>query len=391
MPGSWIVRNILLILSGRFSSGRTPVRPEASGRTGPEGGRPENPGGMIKNRDTMRKIRFGVVGTNFVTDWVIAGARQDPRFELAAVCSRTRERAAEFAARHGIARTFVSLEEMAASDAIDAVYIATPNCMHAAQAVCCMERGKHVLCEKPMASNAREVRAMIEASRRNGVALMEAVKTTLTPNFMALREALPKAGTLRRYFSAFCQYSSRYDKFKEGVVLNAFRPELSNGAMMDIGIYTIYPMVVLFGRPRRISASGILLSSGVDAQGTVDFDYGEMNATVLYSKIANSSLPTEIQGEAGNLTLDRINRIGRVVWQPRPAAASGLERPAEPQDLSRPTERDEYYYEVAEFLDLVEQGRRESSVNSHEKSLATIGIIDEVRRQLGVVYPADLI
>lgn len=159
---------------------------------------PENPAGMIKNRDTMRKIRFGVVGTNFVTDWVIAGARQDPRFELAAVCSRTRERAAEFAARHGIARTFVSLEEMAASDAIDAVYIATPNCMHAAQAVCCMERGKHVLCEKPMASNAREVRAMIEASRRNGVALMEAVKTTLTPNFMALREALPKAGTIRR-------------------------------------------------------------------------------------------------------------------------------------------------------------------------------------------------
>ena len=49
------------------------------------------------------------------------------------------------------------------------------------------------------------------------------------------------------------------------------------------------------------------------------------------------------------------------------------------------------YYEVAEFLDLVEQGRRESSVNSHENSLATIGIIDEVRRQLGVVYPADLI
>ena len=83
---------------------------------------------------------------------------------------------------------------------------------------------------------------MIEASRRNGVALMEAVKTTLTPNFMALREALPKAGTLRRYFSAFSQYSSRYDKFKEGIVLNAFRPELSNGALMDIGIYTIYPM-----------------------------------------------------------------------------------------------------------------------------------------------------
>lgn len=260
----------------------------------------------------MKKIRFGVVGTNFVTDWVIAGARQDPRFELSAVCSRTEQRAVEFAARHQIPHTFTSLERMVAGDTVDAVYIATPNSLHAAQAILCMEHGKHVLCEKPLASNAREAEAMISVSRRCGVALMEAMKTTLTPNFRAVMEALPRVGLVRRYVSAFCQYSSRYDKFKEGIVLNAFRPELSNGAMMDIGIYTLYPMVVLFGRPRRIAASGIRLSSGVDGQGTVDFEYDGMGATVIYSKIANSALPTEIQGEAGNLTLDRINRIGRV-------------------------------------------------------------------------------
>lgn len=337
----------------------------------------------------MKKIRFGVIGTNFVTDWVITGARQDPRFELTAVCSRTEQRAAEFAARHQIPHTFTSLEEMAASDIVDAIYIATPNSLHAAQAILCMEHGKHVLCEKPLASNLREVEAMIETSRRCGVALMEALKTTLTPNFRAVMKALPQAGRIRRYFSAFCQYSSRYDKYKEGIVLNAFRPELSNGAMMDIGIYTVYPMVVLFGRPQRISASGIVLSSGVDAQGTVDFGYDGMGATVIYSKIANSSLPTEIQGEAGNLTLDRINRIGQVVWQPRPAAASGREDPVPPQELTQPADHDEYYHEVAEFLDLIESGRIESLINSHERSRICIGIIEEVRRQLGVVYPAD--
>lgn len=337
----------------------------------------------------MRKIRFGVIGTNFVTDWVIAGARQDPRFELTAVCSRTEKRAAEFAARHRIPHTFTSLERMVEGDTVDAVYIATPNSLHAAQAILCMEHGKHVLCEKPLASNTREVEAMIAASHRHGVALMEAMKTTLTPNFRTVMEALPRVGQVRRYFSAFCQYSSRYDKFKQGIMLNAFRPELSNGAMMDIGVYTIYPMVVLFGRPRHISASGILLSSGVDAQGTVDFEYDGMGATVIYSKIANSSLPTEIQGESGNLTLDRINCIGRVMWQSRPTAASGREVPVEPQELTRPKDHDEYYYEVAEFLDLIESGRIESSVNSHERSRICIGIIDEVRRQLGVVYPAD--
>ena len=93
----------------------------------------------------MKKVRFGVIGTNNITDWVIAGGRQDERFELAAVCSRTQERAAEFAAKHNIPHTFTSLEDMASSDVIDAVYIATPNYCHARQAILCMNHGKHVL------------------------------------------------------------------------------------------------------------------------------------------------------------------------------------------------------------------------------------------------------
>ncbi len=337
----------------------------------------------------MDKVRFGVVGTNFITDWVIAGARQDERFELVAVYSRTRERANEFAAKHGIPYTFTSLEEMAESPLIDAVYIASPNFLHASQSILCMSRGKHVLCEKPLASNVQEVQAMIEASRKYNVTLMEAMKPTLTPNFRVLRENLGRAGVIRRYFSCYCQYSSRYDKFKEGIVLNAFKPELSNGAMMDIGIYTVYPMVVLFGRPKKIDASGIVLSSGADGQGAVNFLYEGMNATVLYSKIANSSLPTEIQGEEGNLTLDRINIIREVTFTPRLAPAMGKGPEPVPENLTAVTDKDEYYYEVAEFIDLVLSGRRESLVNSHEHSLITLEIIDEVRRQLDIVYPAD--
>ena len=337
----------------------------------------------------MNKIRFGVIGTNFITDWVIAGAKQDERFELVAVCSRTQERANEFAAKYDIPYTFTSLEEMAASPLIDAVYIATPNYLHASQSILCMKHGKHVLCEKPMASNAYEVKQMIAASRQYGVTLREAMKPTLTPNVRVLREALPKAGVIRRYFASYCQYSSRYDKFKEGIVLNAFKPELSNGAMMDIGVYTVYPMVVLFGRPNKISASGVVLSTGTDGQGAVNFEYEGMNATVLYSKIANSSLPTEIEGEDGNFMLDKINQINRVTWQARPVASSGKGPLTPVEDISAVTDKDEYYYEVAEFINLVQAGKLESEVNSHENSLITIEIIDEVRRQLGVSFLAD--
>ena len=186
-----------------------------------------------------KKVRFGVVGTNKITDWLLAGAKEDNRFELSAICSRTQDRAEVFAAKYGVEHTFTSIVEMASSDVIDAVYIATPNCTHAEIAIACMNHGKHVLCEKPMASNAREVKQMIEAARKNHVTLMEAMIATMNPNFMKVRELLPQLGTLRRYFASYCQYSSRYDKFKEGIVLNAFNPALSNGAMMDIGVYTI--------------------------------------------------------------------------------------------------------------------------------------------------------
>lgn len=99
-----------------------------------------------------KKVRFGVVGTNTISDWFIAGARQDSRFELTAVCSRSQERAEAFAAKHHIPCTFSSLENMAKSSKIDAVYIATPNYVHASQSILCMSYGKHVLCEKPFAS-----------------------------------------------------------------------------------------------------------------------------------------------------------------------------------------------------------------------------------------------
>lgn len=340
-------------------------------------------------KEVMKKIRFGIVGTNFITDWVIAGARQDERFELVAVYSRTQETADAFAVKHQIPYTFTSLEEMAKSSLIDAVYIASPNFLHAFQSILCMQHGKHVLCEKPLASNAKEAKEMIAASQKYNVTLMEAMKPTLTPNFTAVRENLARVGVVRRYFACYCQYSSRYDKFKEGTILNAFKPEYSNGAMMDIGIYTVYPMVVLFGRPEKVDALGVVLSSGVDGQGAVNFVYDGMNATVLYSKIADSALPTEIQGEEGNITLDRINIIGNVNYTPRLQAASGKGSQPTAENISALTDKDEYYYEVAEFIDLILSGKRESSVNSQENSLITLEIIDEVRRQLGIIYPAD--
>lgn len=324
-------------------------------------------------------FKFGIVGTNFITDWLLDGAKHEKRFQLSAVYSRTEERAREFAGKYGIGLVFTDLAEMARSPEIDAVYIASPNALHAAQAILFLNHGKHVLCEKAFASNAGEVRQMVRAAQESGCVLMEAMKTTLLPNSRLAGGTLPALGKIRRYSASFCQYSSRYDRFKEGVVLNAFRPEFSNGALMDIGVYCIYPMVVWFGRPLSVSAAGVMLPSGVDGAGEVVFRYPEMVAGISYSKITDSSRVSEIQGEDGNLTISRINAFDRIQLRLRGGEETELTVPALAEDM---------YYELKEFIDLIEQGKQESALNSWDNSLAVMEIMDEIRRQIGVVYPA---
>ncbi|MFD0588937.1 Gfo/Idh/MocA family protein [Paenibacillus sp. GCM10027627] len=325
-------------------------------------------------------IRFGFIGTNWITDRFLAAAQLHEAFQLSAVYSRTEQTAREFAEKYEVPHRYTDLEEMFKSGEIDAVYIASPNSFHAAHAIAAMNNGIHVLCEKPIASNARELREMIETAKRTDTLLMEAVKSTLMPGFGAMKDNLERIGPVRRYFAGFCQYSSRYDSYKEGVILNTFKPELSNGSLMDIGIYCIYPAVALFGRPQSVKAQGFLLETGVDGEGSVVLGYESMEAVTIHSKITNSSLPNEIQGEKGSLVIQKISEPNRIELQMRDGHT---------EDVSRPTIEQTMYYELDEFITLLKEGRRESAVNTHEVSLITMEILDEARRQVGIRYPAD--
>jgi predicted dehydrogenase len=325
-------------------------------------------------------IRFAVIGTNWITEEFIHAARETGEFALTAVYSRTEEKGAEFANKFEVPHRFTDLDAFVQSDAFDAVYIASPNSLHAQYAVHCMNHGKHVLCEKPAASNTAELSAMIEAARSNKVVFMEALKSTLMPNFKAIQENLHKLGPIRRYFAGYCQYSSRYDAYKQGTVLNAFNPLFSNGSLMDLGVYCIYPLAVLFGTPDRVQASGILLESGVDGEGSLLLSYKEMDAVIMHSKIASSYLPTEIQGEHATMVIDKINQPEKVEIRYRDGSVENITR-----EQSARTMR----YEAEEFIRLIQSGASESETNSHANSSIAMAIMDEARKQMGLVFPAD--
>ncbi|MDA7028094.1 Gfo/Idh/MocA family oxidoreductase [Bacillus sp. CLL-7-23] len=326
-------------------------------------------------------IRFGVIGTNWITDRFLEAANMNEDFQLTAVYSRTKERGQVFAQKYHVTSVFTSLEDMAKSSVIDAVYIASPNSFHQEHAIMMMENGKHVLCEKPLASNVKEVKQMVKTAQLHQVTLMEAMKTTFLPNFRNIRDHLPKIGKIRKFTASYCQYSSRYDAYKNGTVLNAFNPAFSNGSLMDIGVYCIYPAVVLFGKPLEVQGNGLILDSGADGAGTVLLQYQDLEAVLMHSKISNSYIPAEIQGEDGSILIDKIQRPEKVVIHGHDGSV---------EDITISDEKPAMFYEITEFINLIKQNRIESPFNTFERSLTVLAIMDEVRKQIGLAFPADL-
>ncbi|MEC1411127.1 Gfo/Idh/MocA family oxidoreductase [Bacillus safensis] len=325
-------------------------------------------------------IRFAVIGTNWITDRFLQAGEELADFTCTAVFSRSAEKGQAFAEKYGIDTVFTNLQEMAESDTFDAVYIASPNALHKEQAMLMMEHQKHVLCEKPFASHRKEVEEMIAAAKKHHVCLMEAMKTTFLPNFLQIKQHLDQLGPIRQVVAHYCKYSSRYDAYRSGELPNAFKPELSNGSLMDIGVYLVYPVIYLFGLPNQITARGYKLSSGVDGNGSVLLQYDGNQALLFHSKISTSHLSAEIQGEDATMVIDQFHRPSQITIH---------DRDGHQTDISLKDDQPAMSYEINHFIECIQQGMGQSPVNTFALSVQTMSVMDEARRQMGVMYPAD--
>lgn len=327
-------------------------------------------------------VRFGIIGTGKISHTFMDAAQKVPGFRLEAVCSRSEKKGREFALSYGVDKVYTSLEDLGNDNDVDAVYIASPNSCHCSQTVFMLNHGKHVLCEKPVASTTEEVEAMTEAAGVNGRIFLEAMRPVFDPGFAKIKELLPKIGQIRRAVFQYCQYSSRYDAFKEGIIENAFNPALSNAALMDIGVYCIHPMVLLFGKPERITASSIFLSNHMEGMGTVLMDYGTMVGEARYSKITNSSQPSEIQGEDGTMLIWQIQDTRKIQILYRNGSLETYEIAKEDNNM---------YYEALRFVNLIEMERGgngvDELVHSHQRgSLLEMEVMDQIRTITGINF-----
>lgn len=325
-------------------------------------------------------LKFGIVGTSWISDAFIEAGLKIVDFKVNAVYSRKIEKAKEFGLKYNIDNYYNDLEEMAKSKNIDAVYIASPNSLHFEQVKIFLKNKIACFVEKPITSTPKELKILIDLAKENKTLLMEGMMTTQTPNFKVLKDNLLRLGDIRKITGIFCQYSSKYDRFKDGIYTNAFDPKWSNGSLMDIGVYLVEPILALFGKPLEVKASCTMLPNSIDGEGNIILKYSDFNANLIYSKIANSYLPSEIQGEEGSIIIEKWSQMEELKF---------IGRSGEKEIISLEQEENKMYYELKNFIDTYKNGKIESSINTLATSLLTQEILEKARKTMGFSFPAD--
>ncbi len=325
-------------------------------------------------------IRLGIIGSSWISCEMIRGAKSTGFFTRSGYF-RTKERAESFAREQGALHTFTSLQEMATSPLLDAVYIASPNVCHVEQCRLFLQNGKHVLCEKPLAARGQEVMELQKLAREKGVIFMEAIMMLHLPWREKLRRAVRQIGPISLAKFDFCQYSSKYDGFLQGRHQNIFDPAMETGALMDLGVYTVYPALWLFGEPMGVTAAANFLPGGADGSGTATLLYPDKLVVLTYSKTGASHTGGEIVGEKGTIHLPSISTLlGMALYR----------RGKEPEFLSGQEEKYRLMgYEARQFAQWINEGPDEAYEDASRLAVQVALLLHQIRRMAGIYFAGD--
>ena len=296
---------------------------------------------------------------------------------IVAVGSRSAERASAFAADFGIPRSYGSYEELVADPEIDAIYVASPHSEHRDHALLALNAGKPVLVEKAITRNAAEAREIFDVAASRGLFAMEAMWARFLPHYRSVVDAVAD-GKIGEVISLTALHGQLLLRGPEHRLLN---PELAGGALLDLGVYPISFAHAVLGVPDEVHAFGELSDLGVDRAETVVLRYGQRTIAV-----AQSSLETGMQNNATVAgTLGRID-VERTVYNPTDVLFSTHEGESWALPGRHPGG---FQYQAAEAARQIAAGATSSPLMSWQASVEVMEIMDEVRRQLGVVYPGE--
>jgi len=258
----------------------------------------------MSSAQSPRPLRIGILGCANIARSFKNGCAPLRSVEIVAVASRSRDKAEAFAAELGVARALGSYEALLADPDIDAVYIPLPNSMHAEWAIRAAEAGKHVLCEKPLAMNAAEAKAMFGAAGKRGVVLREAYPYMAQPQTAQLRAWLAEGA-----IGAVRLIRSTFGVFFDDPANIRLSPTLGGGALYDAGSYAVSFVRMVAGlRPLRVQASSYRDRNGVDRTTVANIEFpGGLLAQAACSFDTAYHRHASIAGDKGVIETNYLN------------------------------------------------------------------------------------
>ncbi len=340
-----------------------------------------------QNSTPTAKLRWGVMGAGRLARDVVREV-QSHGVHVQAIGARDQQRADEFAAELGLLKAHASYFALANDPEVDAVYVVTTNQAHLECALLAIAAGKHVLIEKPFTMSASEARQIAEAARAAGVFCMEAMWTRFLPMHVEIARCLSEGmiGEAQYLLADHSQY------LPPSVSERLWSRELGGGALLDLGVYPINFAARLFGLPTGVVARGTLTGpdagpfgdgvgdGGVDAEVAIIFDHAGGHRSTLHACMTQAG-PTDatILGTKGSIVIEGpfYFQTSFKVLNPQREVLYSYESPS--RDAGK-------IFQFLETQRCIDAGLTESAAMPLDESVSIMGLMDEVRSQIGVVW-----
>lgn len=326
-------------------------------------------------------MKLGILGSGKIVKEILPVLEQVENIELVAIAARNEGKLEELVEEFNIGKYYIGIDDLLADPDIDTVYVALPNYLHYEAMDKAIAKGKDIICEKPFCGNLRESEDIFDRAFAKDLIVLEAASHRFIPNALAVRDELKKLGEIKIVSFNYSQYSSRYDKFKEGEIAPVFDRSMNGGALMDINFYNVDYLSMLFERPKAVKYFPNM-EKGIDTSGILYLDYGNFKAVAIGSKDSDASLVNTIQTDRGSIEItDSINSFSSFRIK-----ESGKDVFRE-VNVNEPCHR--MVYEFREFLEIISQRDMEKARELSKISLDTSWILTEARKFSAIDFPND--
>ncbi len=336
------------------------------------------PASRIEPAAEAQILRWGILGSGWIAERFVESVRAHTKQDIAAVCSRRKERAEEFASSMGLQQAYGDYRDFVEADDLDVIYVATPHHLHHEGVTLALNAGKHVLVEKPIALNRAQALEMVELARRQKLFLAEALWTFFLPKFDVLRQLLDAKviGEIKSVYTDYGEYFARHHRI--------FDPKLAGGPLLDLGIYAVALLTEIFGIPERVVGLGQPDPRGVMGQLSAILTDADGNqgtvSTTLYGFTPTNAVIVGTEGTIRFVGPFHLPGSFAVV------SADGSQTLRYEQPCGQHFEG--LYYEAAEVARRVVSGEMETPHRTLDASLETMTTLDMIRRRIGIDFSA---